>query len=255
MIPVPRPNPHTSPSGVSSDRHKTMPASHSSTIRGVLWDLDGTLYQQPPLRRRMLLQLAKAALRQKPSDSLRMMRWLKCFRRLREELRDLGYADSPLDRVQFEQAAQQLRCPVEPLEALVRYWMLEHPLPYLRAARYPNVAEVLTRLREKGIRMGVFSDYPVKAKLKALELDEFFDVQLAATDESINAFKPHPRGFLVGCEALGYAPEEVVYVGDREDVDAEGARAAGMRCLILNRERSRPNYVRDFEEIGRRLGV
>lgn len=232
-----------------------MPASQSSPIRGVLFDLDGTLYRQPPLRRRMLLELGKAALRQKPSETVRMMRWLRCFRHIREDLRDMGYADSPLDRVQFNVPAQQLCTPVEPFEKLIRYWMMEHPLPFLRTARQRGAEGVLKRLQNKGIQLGVFSDYPVKEKLKALGLDQFFPVQFAATDESINAFKPHPRGFLAGCEALGWSPEEVVYVGDRDDVDGEGARAAGMRCLILNREENGPGFVRDFEEIGRRLGV
>lgn len=232
-----------------------MSATQSSPIRAVLFDLDGTLYRQPPLRRRMLLELGKAALGQSPGKTLRMMRWLRCFRHIREDLRDMGYADSPLDRVQFNVPAQQLCTAVEPFEELIRYWMMEHPLPFLRAARHPGVVEVLERLTAKGLRLGVFSDYPVKEKLKALELDSFFDVQYSATDEPINAFKPHPRGFLAGCEALGWGPEHVMYVGDRDDVDGEGARAAGMRCLILDREANGPGFVRDFEEIGRRLGV
>jgi HAD superfamily hydrolase (TIGR01509 family) len=203
----------------------------------------------------MLLELGKAALRQSPSASLRMMRWLKAFRRIREGLRDLGYADSPLDRIQFELPAQQLRTAVDPFETLVRDWMMVRPLPFLRSALYPGVEALLERLDSKGVRMGVFSDYPVKEKLRALGLDRFFAVQLAATDDSINAFKPHPRGFLAGCEAIGMQPKDVLYVGDRDDVDGEGARAAGMRVLILDREQSGPGFVRDYDELGRRLGV
>ncbi len=232
-----------------------MSATPLTPIRAVLWDLDGTLYHQPPLRRRMLIELGKAALRQSPAATLRMMRWLRCYRKVRETLRAMGHAESSLDRVQFDQPAQQLRTAVEPFETLVRYWMLEHPLPYLRAARFDGSAELLGRLRDKGVRLGVFSDYPVHDKLKALELDGFFDVQLAATDESINAFKPHARGFLAGCHALGCQPEEVVYVGDRQDVDAEGAKAAGMRCIILDSQQSGPGYARNYNELGRRLGV
>jgi len=202
-----------------------------------------------------LLELSKAALRQSPSASLRMMRWLRCYRKVREGLRDLGHAESPLERIQFDQPAQQLGTRVEPFEKLIRYWMLQHPLPYLRPARFPGAAEVLGRLRDKGIRLGVFSDYPVREKLKALDLDDLFEVQLAATDSEINAFKPHPRGFLIGCEALGFEPQDVVYVGDRTDVDAEGAKAAGMRCLILSREKTGSGFARDFTELGRLLGV
>ncbi|MBL4769621.1 MAG: HAD-IA family hydrolase [Planctomycetes bacterium] len=232
-----------------------MPASHAIPIRAVLWDLDGTLYRQPPLRKRMLFELGKAALKQSPKKTLRMMRWLRCYRHVREELRDLGHADSPLESIQFHVPAQRLETPVQPLEDLVRYWMLEHPLPHLLKARYAGAEGLLERLQSKGIGLGVFSDYPVREKLKALELDRFFSVQLGATDETINAFKPHPRGFLEGCKALGWEPEEVVYVGDRDEVDGIGARAAGMRCLIISDKQTGPGFVRDFDEIGRRLGV
>jgi putative hydrolase of the HAD superfamily len=53
----------------------------------------------------------------------------------------------------------------------------------------------------------------------------------------VNAFKPHPRGFLAACEGWGWSPHEVVYVGDRCEVDAMGAAAAGMPCVIIGRDR------------------
>ena len=55
----------------------------------------------------------------------------------------------------------------------------------------------------------------------------------------INAFKPHPHGFLHACERWGLQPEEVLFVGDREDVDARGARNAGMPCALVGSQESR----------------
>ena len=56
---------------------------------------------------------------------------------------------------------------------------------------------------------------------------------LCATDPEINAFKPYPKGFLHACTLWGLRPEEVLYVGDRPEVDAVGALNAGMPCVIL----------------------
>jgi FMN phosphatase YigB (HAD superfamily) len=56
---------------------------------------------------------------------------------------------------------------------------------------------------------------------------------LCATDPDINAFKPHPKGFLHACRHWGVPPEEVLYIGDRPEVDAVGAATASMPCAIL----------------------
>jgi len=88
-------------------------------------------------------------------------------------------------------------------------------------------------LQHKDIHVGVFSDYPVIDKLRALDLLDRVPLALCATDPAINAFKPHPKGFLKACEFWNLHPEDVLYVGDRPEVDAVGAATAGMSCAIL----------------------
>ena len=67
-----------------------------------------------------------------------------------------------------------------------------------------------------------------------------FSVVLCATDPEVGAFKPHPRGFLAACERWQLDPAEVLMVGDRADVDAAGAAAAGMPCVIVGRAQASP---------------
>ena len=81
--------------------------------------------------------------------------------------------------------------------------------------------------------MGVLSDYPAEAKLRALGLAGRFSLVLCATDPEVGAFKPNPRGFLRACERWQIARGDVLVVGDRVDVDAAGAAAAGMPCVII----------------------
>jgi len=92
----------------------------------------------------------------------------------------------------------------------------------------------MSYVEREGLHIGVFSDYPAQEKLQTLGLDKQVKLTLCATDREINAFKPHPRGFLRACEYWGLRPEEVLYVGDRPEIDAEGAAAAGMPCAILS---------------------
>ncbi|MEM6672821.1 MAG: HAD-IA family hydrolase [Planctomycetota bacterium] len=203
-----------------------------SRHRAVLFDLDGTLYAAKPLRRAMLLELARTPLRG-PRQAVRTVRRLQAFRSVREELRDLGDTSSSLDDEQYAAPAARLRDDPAAVREVVAEWIHRRPLRHLPAAAWPTLRPTLEALRERGLALGVFSDYPPDEKLAALGVDDLFDVTLAATDPEINAFKPHPCGFLAGASRLGLDPSEVVYVGDRVEVDALGALAAGLGCVIL----------------------
>jgi HAD superfamily hydrolase (TIGR01549 family) len=217
------------------------------TVRAVLFDVDGTLYHQAPLRLCMALELAALPVRGPtasrdsrdtpgaPESARRTWRALRTFRRVREELRDQGAADAPLVRLQFQRAAERLQMEVEELEAEVSEWIFRRPLRHLRRCRRGGADRLLDYLASRGIPAGVFSDYPAREKLEALGLAEKISLVACATDPEINAFKPAPRGFLWSCQRWGIEPSEVLYVGDRVEVDALGAANVGMPCAILSR--------------------
>ena len=224
-----------------------MPPASSPAYAGVVFDLDGTLYRQSPLRRRMLVELATSPLRSGPLEAVRSMRILKVFRQVREELRELGRPAVSLAELQYRTPAERLGADPGHVRRVVEDWMFDRPLRHLGPCRRPGTLELLEELRASGLRLGVFSDYPPEAKLAALGLKGMFDVTLSAVDSSINAFKPHPRGFEVSAQALGLAPAEVLYVGDRADVDGEGAKAAGMNCSLVGAGKS--GGVDDWGEV------
>ena len=92
----------------------------------------------------------------------------------------------------------------------------------------------LDYLSARKLHLGVLSDYPVEDKLRAMDVRDRFSLALCSSDAEINALKPNPRGLQHACAQWGLAPEEVLYVGDRADVDAGAAEAAGMPCAILD---------------------
>lgn len=203
-------------------------------IRAVLFDVDGTLYHQRPLRALMAAELGVTPwARHAPWQVPRLWRVLSAFRTVREELRELGRADAPLARLQFTSAADRAGVEASEVERAVEEWIYRRPLKYLPRVARQGASEVLADLGRRGLAVGVFSDYPVADKLEAMGLRTHVTLELDATDEAINAFKPHPQGLTTACERWGLAPEEVLYVGDREDVDAQSASLAGMPCAIL----------------------
>lgn len=85
-------------------------------------------------------------------------------------------------------------------------------------------------------RTGVISnsDGPhQRAKLAAVGLADAFEVVVISGE--VGHPKPDPRIFAEACRRLDLPPDRVAYVGDRRDVDAEGAAAVGMLGVWLDR--------------------
>lgn len=227
-------------------------------IRGVLFDVDGTLYHARPLRRRVITRLLVLPLRGL-SRALRTWRILSSFRRALEDVRHELPGHEPLATVHYRRAGELAGADAGDMRACVEEWMLRRPLPFLRRYRRAGVEEFLELLASRDVRIGFFSDYPVRAKLEALGLGHYASLELCATDPDVNAYKPWPHGFRRACEVWGLEPGEVIYVGDRPEVDAIGAAAAGMRCAIIGVRGREPNPacgflpVGDFPELGSSL--
>ena len=214
----------------------------SPAPRAILFDVDGTLYSQRWLRARLLLRLAGRAALQP-----RLVRVLWAHRKALETLRR---ADRPIaiPGRQFQLTAQLSGVPEERVQEMVRKWFVEEPLPLLRSCVRPGLGGLLQLARDRGILLGVFSDYQAEDKLKALGMREFFDVVTSSEDPAIQAYKPNPKGLLVTLARLGVAPDQAIYVGDRPEVDAEAARRAGMRAVIVGRAHGYPEFRRLLEE-------
>jgi putative hydrolase of the HAD superfamily len=48
--------------------------------------------------------------------------------------------------------------------------------------------------------------------------------------------KPDPMIYLKICDLLGVEPKQVAFVGDGEDDEMEGAKAAGMTTILVRHE-------------------
>ena len=172
---IPLPNlPHPSlvhaPAALAAAGTSSSSASAASldwrTIDLVIFDVDGTLYDQRKLRRAMFKLLLQHAWQTRSLDTLLTLR---TFRQVREALGNQPGAD--FLRLQYAQTASRRgKTPTEVREMTFE-WMESRPLALLKACRYPHVAELFAGLRAAGKQIAVFSDYPAGAKLVALGLN------------------------------------------------------------------------------------
>lgn len=204
----------------------------TNDIQAFIFDVDGTLYDQIKLRRMMFWALVRHLVKNK--NFIRDIHALYSFRKKREILSHDEKNTGGLENRQYVEVAHKLGVSVDEVKHVVNDWIFEKPLGYLAECIYPGVKDLFSLLMKNRLKIGIFSDYPSLAKLKALELHA--DVVICATDENVDRFKPHPKGLLVAAKELGVPVGNCFFIGDRDEKDGECARRAGMPYLILSRK-------------------
>ena len=100
---------------------------------------------------------------------------------------------------------------------------------------YPEVPEVLEALRERDLALAVVSNFDSRLPplLDALGLGPFFDAVVCSG--AVGAAKPDGAIFTHALAALGVEASEALHVGDSRVNDYDGARAAGVEALLVDR--------------------
>lgn len=106
---------------------------------------------------------------------------------------------------------------------------------YLELGAWPDVSPALKTLKENGLRLAFLSNMTEKlleAGMKNAGLQNAFD-EVLSTDR-IRSYKPDPRAYRMGVEALRLAREEILFVAFA-GWDAAGAKAFGYPTFWVNR--------------------
>ena len=100
---------------------------------------------------------------------------------------------------------------------------------------FNGVAEVLSELKRKSIRLGVISNWDCTARdiISAAGLIDFFDHLVISCE--VNCAKPDSRIFDLALQKASVEVGRCMYVGDNYYDDCLGSRKVGMKALIINR--------------------
>jgi putative hydrolase of the HAD superfamily len=129
-------------------------------------------------------------------------------------------------------------CAVE----MVREWEKHHNF-FL----YEDALPVLDELRRHGLKIGLVTN-------GQRDLDEFvahhgLDVDAMVGSKAHGKIKPHPSIFVAALQELDARPDEAAMVGDSFEDDIEGARALGMRAILLDRDGLHPGQGERIETL------
>jgi HAD superfamily hydrolase (TIGR01549 family) len=208
----------------------------------VVFDLDGTLYNQSVLRRKMMADLLYSSAR---SRNITILRIISKYRALREEMGDFEVEDFP-DKL-VSRTSNILDVEEQMVRDVVEEWINVRPLKYLRSCMTRGCERLFSALHARQRLIGIWSDYPAEEKIRALGLRPDFIV--SSEDADVKMLKPNPRGLHRLMDLAGVPAARTLMVGDREDRDGEAARRADVSAAIRSKRRSRVlNSFCDFDD-------
>lgn len=100
---------------------------------------------------------------------------------------------------------------------------------------FEDVKESLEGLRQKGLRLGVISNFAptLKGILEEKGILHYFDPVIVSTEVGLE--KPNPAIFRLALEEAGLQAREVLYIGDHDQNDIWAPQQVGMDALKILR--------------------
>ncbi|WP_037570449.1 HAD family hydrolase [Phaeacidiphilus oryzae] len=216
-------------------------------IRGVLFDLDDTLHDYTASDRAGLIEhLRVEGLLERfadPAEAYALWRRIMDEEYARFLAGELTFTAQRATRTRrFLARADPARREVPEADALD--WFARYAALRDAAWRAFPDAEPALRALTAGHRLGVVSNSSTAhqlGNLRATGLLRYFADGTVVCSAEHGAAKPAESIFHAGCAALGLPPHQVAYVGDRYDLDAVGARDAGLHAYWLDRSGAGPD--------------
>jgi HAD superfamily hydrolase (TIGR01549 family) len=210
-------------------------ASAAALPRGVLFDLDDTLFDHAQCAHTALTAVHQ---RHVCFASMPFEDFEQAHTRLLESLHarvlsgEIRLDDARMERFRslFEIAGLTAD------QALVRSAAMTYRDCYLSERRAVAGAQALLVALYSRVRIAIVSNNlraEQEDKLRRCELDRFVDVLVVS--EEVGMSKPDPEIFRIALQRLGCTSREAVMIGDSWQADIVGARTAGMPAIWFNR--------------------
>lgn len=216
-------------------------------IRGVLFDLDGTLLDRDRSLRDFLDQQYECF---SVMHSVSKIQFVERFLQLDEH----GYVwKDQVYTCLIEQFGWS--CDTEELLNDYLHTFRDHCIGF------PHLTEMLDELRGMGVTLGIISngfDAFQRRNISGLGIRDHFDAILVSESERLR--KPDPAIFMRALQRLDLSPEETMFVGDHPVNDVEASVRAGLlgvwkkntvytmpecSCLVLDDLMQIPAWVRE----------
>jgi putative hydrolase of the HAD superfamily len=121
----------------------------------------------------------------------------------------------------------------------------------IRFDPYPDAVPALQGLREAGLKLICVSNWDCSLPAVLERCGLMVHLDAAVSSAEAGSRKPDPAIFASALALAGCGPEEALHVGDTTEEDVEGARAAGIDVLLLDRDGG--GDIASLEELSERV--
>ena len=124
--------------------------------------------------------------------------------------------------------------PPEFIEPALARFLARHEATGLWTRPMEGAREALDALGGLGVRLAVVSNSDGRAESHLRDCGVLAGIEFVVDSKLVGVEKPDPAIFRIALDRLGVPSERALFVGDIRSVDEVGARAAGMRFVLLD---------------------
>jgi HAD superfamily hydrolase (TIGR01549 family) len=226
--------------------------------KGVLFDLDDTLYDYDKYHEQALKDMFKI-INKKAKISFK--EFLRLYQESKEEVhRDLAgnpYMHSAL--MYMKRIFEKLNMGYS-LDSTLKIYDIYIKSFLGRIRLYKKTIPLFEELRRRKIKIAVVTGQTEEAqlrKIKHLKISKYID--LLVTSEEAGKEKPHSSSYSLALNKLNMKKEDVLFVGDNPKTDIQGSNVSGIDSVLLKRSQYskikltgniKPNFIiKDIYEV------
>jgi len=203
------------------------------TVRAVFFDAVGTLIHPEPSAGEVYLRVGRRFGSQLTAETIRH-RFAAAFQREEERDRADGLRTSePREAQRWRSIVAGVLDDVTDAEACFAELFAHFAKPEAWRCE-PEAAETIRGLAERGLKVGMASNFDARLRGVAAGLPGLLGLQSLVISSEVGWRKPAPQLFAAICTEARQAPEAIVYVGDDTSNDYDGACAAGFQAILYD---------------------
>ncbi len=230
-------------------------------IKGILLDLDDTLYSYPPCNEAgTRAACAFLADHFEQSETTIQSAYKTARENVKEKnFKEAGYqtASSHSRLLYFQELIESLAkksMPALVLQVHTIFWDAYFSKMHL----FPGAEKFLKNMRKQGRQIAIVTNMVHDIQLKKLQRLEIASmVDYVVSSEQSGRDKPHPASLLLALKKMRCTPRETVFIGEDEKNDGGAAHAAGILPILIHVQPKNPKiiFVKNFKALSGLLTV
>jgi len=204
-------------------------------IKGIIFDLDGTIYDYNKVHKTAMAELTKYAAK---NLSINGAEWENAYNEGRKKIHNtLKGTAAQHNRLLYIQNALEL-LKINPLKYALNFYEIYWNTFLDNMEFFPGILQTLNWLKENSIKMCICTDLTAHIqyrKIERLKIGHLIDIFVTSEEAGIE--KPDSRIFELTLKKSNLSHSSVIFIGDDFNKDVKGSINSGIMPIWFNPEK------------------